>query len=34
MVIVRGIEGDLAILKDRAPIATPFENRKGKDFSK
>lgn len=25
MVIVRGIEGDLAILKDRAPIATPLK---------
>lgn len=25
MVIVRGIEGDLAILKNRAPIATPLK---------
>ena len=25
MVIVRGMEGDLAILKDRAPIATPLK---------
>lgn len=32
MVIVRGIEGDLAILKDRAPIATPLKIGKIKIF--
>lgn len=39
MVIVRGIEGDLAILKDRAPLITPltiglvkiFEKKDGKE---
>ena len=32
MVIVRGIEGDLAILKDRAPIATPLKIGKVRIF--
>lgn len=32
MVIVRGIEGDLAILKDRSPIATPLKIGKVRIF--
>lgn len=34
MVIVRGMEGDLAILKDRAPIATPLKIGKVRIFQK
>ena len=34
MVIVRGIEGDLAILKGRAPITTPLKIGKVRIFQK